>query len=107
VGLVLPSFHQLSAQWLVRCSHQIAKYSYGLYLAHPFSIVLGLYLMPHSPLALQLAVILVSLPVFAFTAYHLLEKPMIRLGSRLANHAEQRFEQHELELYRIPEAEIR
>lgn len=107
VGLALPSFHQISARWLIRSSHEIAKYSYGIYLAHPFSIVLGIYLMPHRPLALQLFVILGSLPVFAVAAYHCLEKPMIRLGSRLAAHAEQRYEQRELEQYRVPVAEIR
>ena len=107
VGLGLPSFRQISARWLVRVSHEIAKYSYGIYLAHPFSIVLGLYLMPHCSLALQLAVIFGSLPIFAVAAYHLLEKPMIQIGARLANHMEKRYEQHKLEQYRIPIVEIR
>jgi len=107
VGLGLPAFHQFSSQWLVRPSHEIAKYSYGIYLAHPFSLVLGIYLLPHSSLAVQLAVIFISLPIFAVAAYHLLEKPMIRLGSRLANRAEERYEQKEFEQYRIPEAAIR
>jgi len=106
VGLGLPRFHQITARWLIRASHEIAKYSYGIYLAHPFSIVLGLYLMPHRPLALQLTVILGSLAIFAVAAYHLLEKPMIQIGSRLASRAEQHYEQHELEQYRIAPAEI-
>ncbi len=107
VGLGLPLFHQISARWLIRASHQIAKYSYSLYLAHPFSLVLGLYLMPHRPLALQLFVILGSLAVFAVAGYHLLEEPMIKLGSLLANRAEKRYEQKEFEQLHIPAAEIR
>jgi len=100
VGLGLPSFHQITSRWLIRASHEIAKYSYSMYLAHPFSIVLGLYLMPHRPLPLQLAIILVSLIVFSIGAYHLLEKPMIRVGARLAQWAELRFEQHDATLKR-------
>jgi peptidoglycan/LPS O-acetylase OafA/YrhL len=107
VGLGLPLFHQIKAKWLIAASHNIAKYSYGMYLAHPFSIVLGVYLLPHRPLAVQLAVILGSLAVFAVGGYHLLESPMIRLGSRLANRAEQGYEQQHLDAYRIPEADIR
>ena len=107
VGLALPFFHQMSARWLIRCSHEIAKYSYGIYLAHPFSIVLGIYLLPHRPLALQLTVILVSLIVFSVGAYHLLEKPMINLGSRIAKRAEKRYEQHDLAHHRILATEIK
>jgi len=107
VGLGLPSFHQITAPWLVRASHQVAKYSYGVYLAHPFALAVGVYLMPHRALALQLTVTLTLVVVLPVAAYHLLEHPMIRLGSRLANRAEKRFEQHQLEQFRIPVGEIR
>jgi len=99
LGLGLPLFHQITAPWLIAASHTIAKYSYG--------IVLGLYLLPHRPIAIQIAVILSSTALLAAAAYHLLEAPMIRIGSRLANRAEQRYEQHEFDAIRIPEAEIR
>jgi len=107
VGLGLPLFHQISSGWLIRTSHQLAKYSYGLYLAHPFAIVLGLYLMPHRPLVLQLLVMLGALTLFAVGGYHLIEKPMIKLGSVLAKRAEKRYEQKEFEQLHIPAAEIR
>jgi peptidoglycan/LPS O-acetylase OafA/YrhL len=106
VGLGLPFFHQITARWLIRASHHIAKYSYGIYLAHPFSIVLGLYLLPHRPLVLQLPVILVSLAVFSVAAYHLLEKPMINLGARLARYAEKRYEQYTLPGHPISASKI-
>lgn len=101
IGLLLPLFHQLRAPVLVRCSHLVAKYSYGAYLTHPFAIVLGLYCMPHAPLALQLFTIAASTAAFSVAAYHLLEHPFIRLGSRLASRAETRYEQHELATFRI------
>jgi peptidoglycan/LPS O-acetylase OafA/YrhL len=95
VGLGLPSFRQMSSRWLIRASHEVAKYSYGIYLTHPFALVFGIYLMPHRPLVFQLAVVLISLTVISVGAYHLLERPMIRLGARLAERAELRFEQYE------------
>ena len=106
-GLGLPFFHQIRTAWLRRASHGIAMYSYGLYLAHPFAIVLGIYLLPHQPVALQLVVVLGSLAALSFAAFHLLERPLIRLGSRLAQRAEHAFAQRELARTRIPEAEIR
>lgn len=93
LGLALPNFRQISSKWLMRASHELATYSYSIYLAHPFSIILGVYLFPHRSVVLQLTVILISLVVFSVSAYHLLEKPMIRLGARLAQRAELRFEQ--------------
>jgi peptidoglycan/LPS O-acetylase OafA/YrhL len=102
VGLGLPLFHQITARWSIRASHEIAKYSYSIYLIHPFSIVLGIYLLPHRPLALQITVIVVSLVVLSVAAYHLLEKPMIRLGARLAKRAEKRFEQYDATVKRHP-----
>ena len=106
LGLLLPLFHQLKAPALVRGSHVVAKYSYGAYLSHPFAIVLGLYCMPHAPLVLQLLTIVLGTVLSSVAAYHLLEAPMIRVGSRLAQMAERRYEQHELTQFRIPASAI-
>lgn len=106
IGLLLPLFHQLKARAVVRVSHLIAQYSYGMYLTHPFAIVLGLYCMPHAPLALQLATILASTAVLSIAAYHVIERPLIRLGSRVASRAETRYEQHELATFRIASGTI-
>lgn len=106
-GLALPAFRQMSLAWFREVSHQLAKYSYGIYLMHPFAIAIGIYLLPHRAVALQLSALLLSLIALAALAYHLIERPMIRIGSRLASRASQRYEQHELQRYRIPEAEIR
>jgi peptidoglycan/LPS O-acetylase OafA/YrhL len=100
LGLSLPSFRQMTSRWLIRASHEVAKYSYSVYLAHPFALVFGIYLMPHRPLALQLSIALISLIVLSVSSYHLLEKPMIQLGARFAQRAELRFEQHEAPIKR-------
>jgi peptidoglycan/LPS O-acetylase OafA/YrhL len=84
IALVLPSVRELQSEWLARALHTIARYSYGLYLFHGFSIVLGMYLLAGRPLALQLTVEFVSLAVFAVVGYHTIEAPLIRLGARIA-----------------------
>lgn len=106
-GLALPWFHQITNRGLIRATHEIAKYSYGIYLAHPLCIVLGVYLEPHMPLAWQLAVIFTSLVIMSVAAYHFIEKPLIDLGKRVAKFAERRYEMHELQLSQIPPSEIR
>jgi len=84
LGLGIPQFRQIRAKWLIAASHQLAKYSYGIYLAHLFAIALGVNLLAGSNLAIRLAVIVISLALFAVASYHLIEKPMMRLGARLA-----------------------
>ncbi len=106
LGLGLPLFHQIKARPLLSLSHGIAKYSYGAYLSHPFAIVLGVLLWRGHAIWLQVAVVAGATIAFSVAAYHLLEKPMIRLGSRVANRAEQRYEQRTLQQFRIPQSEI-
>ena len=96
LGLCLPIFRQVSFAPLVRVSHELAKYSYGMYLSHPFAIVIGFYLLRGHPLWLQLPVIILSTAIFSVSAYHLLEKPMINLGARVALKAERYYEQKHL-----------
>jgi len=106
VGLGLPAFHQITAAWLCTASHYIARYSYGMYLAHPFAIVLGLYCMPHQPLAIQLGVMLGATAILSVGAYHLLEHPLIQVGSWIAGRAERRYEQQRLKSYRVAAKDI-
>jgi peptidoglycan/LPS O-acetylase OafA/YrhL len=92
LGLGLPLFRQIEAPWLIAASRTVAKYSYGVYLMHPFALVIGLYLLRDHSLGVRLlgeAVPLVMLPVMA---YHLIEYPMIRMGARLTARVVQREE---------------
>jgi peptidoglycan/LPS O-acetylase OafA/YrhL len=100
LGLGLPMFRQMRAEWAIAPSRIVAKYSYGVYLTHPFAIVVGIYLLRGHSLGVRLLVEAVVLVTVSTAAYHLLEQPMIRLGARLAGHAEKRYDQHELESFR-------
>jgi len=92
LGLLLPFFRPLQWQWLAKLSHLVAKYSYGVYLVHPFSIAFGVnYLHEYNP-AIQIAAVMATIPLVAVPAYHFLEKPMIDFGERLAARIERRYE---------------
>lgn len=100
VGLGLPLFRQMEAGWAIAVSRVIARYSYGIYLTHPFALAAGLYLFREHSIATQLAVALPCLVAFPVAAYHWIELPMIRAGSRVANRVEQKYEQHEVVAFR-------
>jgi peptidoglycan/LPS O-acetylase OafA/YrhL len=89
LGLGIPFFTQISVRWIAMPSYLIAKYSYGIYLTHFFSIWFAFeYLRNALPLVARLAVFLVlaaGLPVFF---YHLLEEPMVQLGKRVGKRFE-------------------
>ena len=92
LGLALPVFREFRSHWITATSHHIAKYSYGIYLSHPFGLVVGMYLLKGHSVLLQLAVELLIVAVSSVLAYHLLEEPMIRLGARIARRVETRYE---------------
>ena len=92
LGLLLPFFRQLRTPWVTRTAHELAKYSFGIYLTHPFALALGFYLLAGHSLALQLTVEFLAIAAFSVTGYHLIEKPFIRLGSRVASRVERRVE---------------
>jgi len=82
-GLVLPFFRQIEWGWLNWTTHVIARYSYGIYLTHIVAITVAVHGLRERPMGLRVAVfviLLVGLPV----VYHVVEEPMIRIGSRLA-----------------------
>jgi peptidoglycan/LPS O-acetylase OafA/YrhL len=100
IGLALPLFRQFRSKPVLEISRQIAKHSYGVYLTHPFAIVIGLYLLRGFSLPVRILGELVPLIVLPVVAYHALEHPMIRVGSRLAARAEEKYEQREIRSYR-------
>jgi peptidoglycan/LPS O-acetylase OafA/YrhL len=91
LGLVLPSFRQLRQSILTKVCWQIARYSYGIYLLHPFSLVLAFYFCRNCIWPVQYAVLFGSLAVFSIAAFHLIEAPFMRLGAKVASAAARRF----------------
>jgi peptidoglycan/LPS O-acetylase OafA/YrhL len=86
LGIAIPRFAPLKNHWLVAASHTTAKYSYGIYLTHFFSIWLAFeHLRSLSKIekALVFGACSIGLPLLF---YHLIEEPMIQLGKRIADH---------------------
>lgn len=96
LGFALPLFRQMRAPWITEPSRIIARYSYGVYLTHPFAIVIGIHLLRNQSMWVRVLGEVVPLVVFPVVAYHALEHPMIRLGSRWAAKAEAKYEQRQL-----------
>lgn len=83
LGLSISWFAQITFKPLVLASHYVAKYSYGIYLAHFVCIYLAFEVGDRLPFAAQLALfvaLLVSIPV---VLYHTIEAPMIAMGKRV------------------------
>jgi peptidoglycan/LPS O-acetylase OafA/YrhL len=86
IGLAIPRFVQFTHAGVRGAALAIAKYSYGVYLFHMLALWIGL--GPTSPWPLgpvpgslvALALVVVA-PVVSF---HLIEQPMIGVGTRLA-----------------------
>ena len=84
LGLSLPYFKELQFQPLRKASHVVAKYSYGIYLTHITAWMVFVHVLKGRPLPLRIASLAVLLVVPPVILYHLVEEPMIRLGSRLS-----------------------
>jgi peptidoglycan/LPS O-acetylase OafA/YrhL len=84
LGLVLPGFRQMGQNFFTKLCWQIARYSYGIYLTHPFALVLAFYVCHGYSRPVQFTVLFGSLAVFAFAAFHLIEAPFMRAGAKLA-----------------------
>jgi peptidoglycan/LPS O-acetylase OafA/YrhL len=82
-GLAIPLFVEMQNPVLRRFSHVVAKYSYGIYLFHYFSIWLAFVKCHSLPMPGQWLIFAVSLMVLSIGLYHLLEEPMIKVGNRL------------------------
>lgn len=84
LGCAIPFFEEIQSEWLRILSNRIATYSYGIYLSHQFCIwfvddpLSSLSWWVKIPL---LTGLLIGVPV---VLYHGIERPMIRVGARLA-----------------------
>jgi peptidoglycan/LPS O-acetylase OafA/YrhL len=84
IGLTAPFFAELNQPALNKGAEVLARYSYGIYLTHLHAQWAALVVLKDQPAAVRYAVLIglsIGLPV---ALYHLVEAPMIRLGSRLA-----------------------
>lgn len=91
LGFGLPLFRELQQRTVVRISHELAKYSYGVYLLHPLALFIAFGYMQHRPLWMKVGTELLLIPLFAVAAYHVVEEPLIGTGSRVAQRLQSKF----------------
>ena len=81
-GIVL--MRNSDATRLTDAAHVLAKYSYGLYLVHVPVLAMAIRAVPDDTSPRFWMLVLVSLSVLSWGAYHFIEEPGIRLGLRIA-----------------------
>jgi peptidoglycan/LPS O-acetylase OafA/YrhL len=84
LGVLIPFFANCPDNLFARAAHLIARYSYGLYLAH-YPLMWIFYrkfaAWPEVAKHLAFAACAVAIPI---AAYHLVEAPFIKLGTKLS-----------------------
>jgi peptidoglycan/LPS O-acetylase OafA/YrhL len=85
LGLLIPRFAQISNRWLVTTTHTIAKYSYGIFLTHVFTIWLAMDVMSHLPMVYRVGTLVVVGAGLPILFYHGLEAPMTAFGKQLVD----------------------
>ncbi len=84
LGFAIPQFSEIRSRWAQYISHTVAKYSYGVYLVNLPLIALFFKYFAHLHPVLRWAGFFSSMVVLSVAGYHLVEKPMINLGHRVA-----------------------
>jgi peptidoglycan/LPS O-acetylase OafA/YrhL len=85
IGLSIPMFRRSDGP-VSAAAARIAKYSYGIYLAHT-PVLWLLYSNLPLPLWLRMLCIVVATGAISVAGYHAIEHPLIQLGARVASRA--------------------
>jgi peptidoglycan/LPS O-acetylase OafA/YrhL len=83
LGFVWPIFHEVTWKPAVRTVALVAKYSYGIYLAHTYACYICFVKFKSTP-AVSALLALVITSALAVLAYHVVEQPLITAGKRVA-----------------------
>ena len=84
LGLLIPSFEEISTPWLCTIANRIATYSYGIYISHQFCIWFVSESLGTHSLWLRVPVLIGSLILIPIVLYYGIEKPMISVGMQIA-----------------------
>lgn len=82
LGVSLPFFSELPFRWLDMTFKTVAKYSYGVYMTHQFTMAIA-FVFLKNPVAQWTTFVLLACAL-PFAAYHLIEHPGIELGRKIA-----------------------
>jgi peptidoglycan/LPS O-acetylase OafA/YrhL len=83
LGFMWPIFRDVTWKPLAYAASQIAKYSYGIYLAHTYALYIC-FVKFRSLTAINVLLAILITAALAVLAYHLVEHPFISIGKRLA-----------------------
>jgi peptidoglycan/LPS O-acetylase OafA/YrhL len=85
VGSSVPFFSDQSNRIVNAATHNIAKYSYGIYLGHTFCIWTAFSFLRYHPWYVQAATFLILVIAIPVICFFLIEQPGIHAGKRLAD----------------------
>jgi len=88
LGAMIPLVEQMRDSLATKFAHQVAKYSYGIYLTHVPILWVWLRAIPDLPTAVRWLGVAGSLVVVPVVLYRAIEHPMTNLGRRLAGDRE-------------------
>ena len=83
LGFTWPMFREVTWKPMIRAGALVAKYSYGIYLAHTYAFYIC-FVKYNGPLTIRVLLAIVITAALAVGAYHLVEKPLITAGKRIA-----------------------
>lgn len=91
VGSCIVHFADIPSGVLSRVCLLVARYSYGIYLFHMFALWVGFVLCAEMHCWAQWVVFAALLITSPVVSYHLIEKPLIQVGHRLASKWQKNF----------------
>jgi peptidoglycan/LPS O-acetylase OafA/YrhL len=86
LGAMLPHFQEMPGGWVARLAQWIARYSYGIYLAHVFCIWAAFVALGGLPSPARFAVFILLVAGLPVLLFHGLEHPFTRLGIRISSY---------------------
>jgi peptidoglycan/LPS O-acetylase OafA/YrhL len=84
LAIAIPQFQEMTNPVSHRIFHTIARYSYGIYLAHFICIWLAFQGIANVPEWSRWVILFITLLALPYGFYHVIEEPMIRSGERFA-----------------------
>lgn len=84
-GIAIPLFAEVKNPIVNRCSHLIAKYSYGIYLGHVACMWLAFVVLRDHSLLFKWAVFASTMTPLTYLLYTYIEEPMVKVGGLVAN----------------------
>lgn len=85
LGLVIPFVRELPRSAVTRVARVIATYSYGIYLLHIPALWIAFVPFGGAPVVVQWLIFAFLVCALPWAAYHLVERPGIRVGQRLVH----------------------